>query len=124
MNYSQTSEFERELKAFAKKWRSIPDDLKKVQVLIENLYIKQKEVDLEAYREGIFNNKRAAILQVTDDGREVVKMRLDCASLGSKDILRLIFVYVKQGDTVTFIELYAKNDKSREDVRRISKYLG
>jgi hypothetical protein len=37
--------------------------------------------------------------------------------------LRLVFVAIVNADTVTFIEIYSKNDKSREDAQRVKKYL-
>ena len=126
MNYSTSSEFDRELKTLSKKWRSLPNDFKPVKKSLPLLYtIQPDETDenLRMRRDQFFNNKRATILHTTKDGIEIVKMRLDCASLGNKDMLRLVFVYIMQGDTITFIELYSKNDKQREDQVRIKKYL-
>ena len=126
MNYSTSSEFDRELKTLSKKWRSLPNDFKSVKKSLPLLYtIQPDETDenLRMRRDQFFNNKRATILHTTKDGIEIVKMRLDCASLGNKDMLRLVFVYIMQGDTITFIELYSKNDKQREDQVRIKKYL-
>ncbi len=126
MNYSTSSEFDRELKTLSKKWRSLPNDFKPVKKSLPLLHtIQPDETDenIRMRRDQFFNNKRATILHMTKDGIEIVKMRLDCASLGSKDMLRLVFVYIMQGDTITFIELYSKNDKQREDQVRIKKYL-
>lgn len=126
MNYSSSSEFDRELKSLAKKWRSLYDDFKPVKKTLPLLYVQQDHETDEEFRvrrDQFFNNKRATILQTTEEGKELVKMRLDCASLGGKDILRLVFVYVRDGDTLTFIELFSKNDKKREDAHRIKKYL-
>jgi hypothetical protein len=128
MNFSTTPEFDKELKAFTKKWRSLPNDFVPVRQTLPLLYKcldGEPETALQLRREQFFNTKRASILTTTTDGKEVVKMRLDCASLGSKDILRLIFVCVRDVDTITFIELYAKNDKNkeREDQSRIQRYI-
>jgi len=126
MNYSTSSEFDRELKALSKKWRSLSNDFKPVKKSLPLLYTIQPdetEENLRMRRDQFFNNKRATILHATQDGIEIVKMRLDCASLGNKDILRLVFVYVKYGETIEFIELYSKNDKQREDQSRIKKYI-
>lgn len=54
---------------------------------------------------------------------EVIKMRLDVQSLGASDKARLIFVAVRDKQSITFIELYAKNEKAREDTTRIKKHL-
>lgn len=126
MNYSTSSEFDRELKTFSKRWRSLPNDFVPVKRSLPLLYAIQPnetEESLRLRRDQFFNNKRATILYTTKDGTEIVKMRLDCVSLGNKDILRLVFVYAKYGETIEFIELYSKNDKKREDQSRINAYL-
>jgi len=125
MNYSASSEFDSELKALSKKWRSLPNDFIPVKKSLPLLYAVQAdetEENLRARRAQFFNNKRATILHTNEAGIEIVKMRLDCASLGNKDILRLVFVYAREGNAIKFIELYSKNDKSREDLNRIKKY--
>src|SRR5690606_306397 len=115
---------EKELKKLTKKWRSLPDDLAAAQKQIVNLYVEQADVDdLQEYRAAFFNGKRAAILQTIGDDCEVVKMRLDCASIGTNSKVRLVFVAVYVDSTVTFIELFAKNEKAREDRQRIKRYL-
>ena len=126
MNYSSAPEFDRELKTFAKKWRSLPRDLEVVKKTLPLLF--EQQVDeapdaLQTRRDGFFNNRRAAILSAHDNDTEVVKMRLDCVSLGSKDIIRLVFVCVQSKGSLTFIELYSKNDKQREDTTRIRRYV-
>jgi hypothetical protein len=126
MNYSTSSEFDRELKALSKKWRSLPNDFIPVKKSLPLLYATQPdetEENLRMRRDQFFNNKRATLLHTTEAGIEIVKMRLDCASLGNKDILRLVFVYAKYGETIEFIELYSKNDRQREDQSRIKRYL-
>jgi hypothetical protein len=120
MNFEQVSEFKKELKKLHKKWRSLPNDIKDAQLLIKDIYTSN---DQEEYRKAFFNGKRAALLQKTDNGREVVKMRLDVASLSSDAKVRIVFIAIIEDSTVLFIELYAKNDKDREDLERIKKYL-
>jgi hypothetical protein len=122
MNFDETAEFQKELKSFAKKWRTLPADLKKAKRLINLLYTPITDVDIDTYRENFFGTKRATII-TKNEHYEVVKMRLDCAALGNKSMLRLVFVYVKTAAGVILVELYAKNEKSREDVGRIKKYL-
>lgn len=126
MNFSTSPEFDRDLKSLIKKWRSLADDfipVKKTLPLLYSVQADETEADFRARRAQFFNNKRATILQTTDNGNEVVKMRLDCVSLGNKNVLRLIFVYIKKGDEVVFVELFTKNDKNREDSRRFSRYV-
>lgn len=51
-------------------------------------------------------------------------MRLDVADLHTNSKVRIIFVIKVEDGMITFIELYAKNDKDREDTVRIKKYTG
>ena len=122
MNFDETAEFTRELKSLTKRWDSLHNDLEKVKRQIETLYMENSEINMNEYRQNFFNGKRATILRQSEDN-EVVKMRLDCASLGNKSLLRLIFIYIKTGSRVLLVELYSKNDKSREDTTRIKRYL-
>jgi mRNA-degrading endonuclease RelE of RelBE toxin-antitoxin system len=128
MNYNFTPEFSKELKKLAKDWRSLPSDLELAKKALPLLYVLQgdePEAALQLRREQFFLTKRATILTKTDDGKEVVKMRLDCASLGNKDMVRIVFVAIRDLGNITFIELYAKNSKNkdREDQARIKRYL-
>lgn len=123
LNFDEVPEFAKDLKALKKKWRSLPNDIDDAKLQIEALYgtILQGEA-LKEFREGFFGTKRAAILQV-GDGYEVVKMRLDCASLGTDKKTRLVFVAVVTENTVRLVELFAKNTNEREDARRLKRYL-
>lgn len=122
MNFDTCPEFDREVKRLSKKWRSLPDDLNDAKIQINSLYVGEDEADLIEYRAAFFNNKRASILNLSKDV-EVVKMRLDVAALSRNDKVRLIFVAIKSRNEIKFIELFAKNEKSREDQKRIRKYL-
>jgi hypothetical protein len=122
MNFNHAPEFARDLKRLARKWRSLPDDLQRAQLIIRRLYVDTPDVNRNELRKAFFNNKQATIL-TRGESFEVVKMRLDCSSAGSKNMLRLVFVYVCVGDEVTFVELFSKNDKSREDIRRYRPYF-
>jgi len=122
MNFERTSEFEKELKTLAKKWPSLPQDLKTAELFIETLYVDQDGVDRARHRKNFFNGKRATILSRTER-YEVVKMRLDCTSLRKKDSVRLVFVFICDRNSIKHIDLYSKTDKAREDTVRIQKYL-
>lgn len=122
LNFDETPEFQKDIKRLKKRWRSIPSDINKVKLVIERLYVPLEGVDMKEFRELMFATPRAEILTSTVKC-EVVKMRLDCASLGNDKKTRLVFVAVKAADTIHLLELYAKNDKPREDPKRIKKYL-
>lgn len=120
MDFNQTDEFKKDLKRLTKKWRSVPKDVEEVEETIAALYVDREGVDRQEFRASFFNGKRASILQ-SSEGYEVVKMRLDVESLGTSSKARIIFVAVIFSGQVYFIELYAKNEKPREDKGRIEK---
>ncbi len=122
MNFEQTPEFSKELKKLSKKWASLPSDLLIAKKIISSFYVPQKEVDLEETRKLYFNGKRASIKK-SINGREGIKMRLNCASLGSNQKLRIIFIAIKIKNTVLLVEIYSKSKKSREDEFRFKKYF-
>jgi hypothetical protein len=89
---------------------------------ISSFYVERDDIDLHKYREEFFASKKAAIIYTSEEV-EIVKMRLDVAYLGRNDKARIVFVVVKTKSSVIFIELYAKNDKDREDTSRYKGYI-
>lgn len=122
MNFSYAPEFKKELKTLSKKWRSLSADIEYVKPRIEALYIGDNQQELTDFRNAFFNGKRATILQKVDDV-EVVKIRLDVESLGSNNKVRVVFIAVIATGSVTFLEIYAKNEKDNVDTARIKRYL-
>ena len=120
MNFEQVPEFQKDLKALVKRWRSLPLDIKDAQLQITELY--RAGEDANELRNLFFNGKRATILQ-KGDTYEVIKMRLDVESLHSNNKVRIVFVALVEDGLIKFIELYTKNEKAREDQKRINKYL-
>ena len=123
MNFSETPEFKKDAKRLSKRWRSIPADLDAVKPYILPLYTQQTdETAANEYRQAFFSGTVATILYTQGDV-EVVKMRLDVADLGRNDKVRIIFVAIKTNNEILFVELYAKNEKDREDPARYKPYI-
>lgn len=123
LNFDEVPEFQKDLKTLKKKWRSLPSDVEDVKTQIEALYGTILAGDaLKEFREGFFGTSRATILIQAED-YDVVKMRLDCASLGGDKKTRLVFIAIIKQNRVSFIELYAKNSTEHEDPKRIKRYL-
>lgn len=122
MNFSESPEFQKDVKALSKKVRTLQADIKRVYDRIKPLYIPVKDVDIQTYRSLFFDNKRATILQ-QNETEEVIKMRLDTDTLTMRNKLRLVFIAVVSSGEVIFVEIYAKNDKDREDAQRLKKYV-
>jgi hypothetical protein len=125
VDFRQTPEFKKDLKTLKKRWRSLENDIEIAKKVIVPLYVQTNPRDVisvENYREKFFARKGNTVLKVIDGG-EIVKIRIDCASLGNKNAVRLVFVYRKIGSAIDLLELYSKTDKGREDRGRLKKYL-
>lgn len=120
MNYSRVPEFEKDVKALKKRVRSLEGDLERAKHLIEALYGRHDAEQTE-FRKRFLAGKKATILTKTG-AVEVVKMRLDTDTDSYRGKLRLVFVVAVDRAEVSFIELYSKNDKPREDQRRLRRY--
>ncbi len=120
MNFDQTQEFVKEFKKFNKKWRSLSEDFEVFKNAVTTIYIDTNRSSALHVRETFFATKKAAVLRSITESKEVIKVRLDCRDL-NKDMLRVIFIRI--GNDILLIELYSKNEKDREDVGRINKYL-
>ena len=117
LSFEQTPEFKEDLKALSKRWRSLESDIASAEAALRVIYSGEEEI----YRQ-FFALNRATVITKTETA-EAVKMRLDCKSIGNDKKTRLVFVAVKTEGTIKFVELYAKNEKPREDPGRIKKYL-
>lgn len=120
MNYSRVPEFEKDAKALKKRVRSLEGDLERAKHLIEALYGRHDAEQTE-FKKRFLAGKKATILTKTG-AVEVVKMRLDTDTDSYRGKLRLVFVVAVDKAEVSFIELYSKNDKPREDQRRLRRY--
>ena len=120
MNYSRVPEFEKDAKALKKRVRSLEGDLERAKHLIEVLY-RRPDAEQTEFKKLFLAGKKATIL--TKAGAvEVVKMRLDTDTDSYRGKLRLVFAVAVDKAEVSFIELYSKNDKPREDQRRLRRY--
>lgn len=120
MNYSRVPEFEKDVKALKKRVRSLEGDLERAKHLIEALY-RHPDAEQTEFKKLFLAGKKATILTKTG-AVEVVKMRLDTDTDSYRGKLRLVFAVAVDKAEVSFIELYSKNDKPREDQRRLRRY--
>ncbi len=126
MNFEETAEFKKDVKALKKRVPTLIGDIKRVKPRIEALYIVGDGMTPDEhteFRKQFFEGKKAAILPGSTQESEVIKLRLDTDTTQYRKKLRLVFVAVRTDDTVRFIEIYAKNDKTREDTKRYKSYL-
>ena len=106
-HFNRLPEFEKELKKLIKKYRSLEQDLKVLEQILETVPT------------GIGTN--FTIIHRTKDV-EIVKTRLACASLRDRSV-RVIYAYHKNVISFMYIEMYFKGDKRNEDFERIKNYI-
>lgn len=94
--------------------------MERAKHLIEALYGHPDAEQVE-FKKRFLAGKKATILTKTG-AVEVVKMRLDTDADSYRGKLRLVFAVAVDKAEVSFIELYSKNDKLREDQRRLRRY--
>lgn len=118
MNFKTIEEFEKDLKQLTKKYRSLPDDLETLKHSSIKLFHEQNIIVPQAV---------VKVEGLCSDEVIIYKVRkIACRSLknrGSNSGLRLIYAYTVKTKSITFIEIYAKNQSSVEDKERINSYL-
>jgi len=109
MTIDELDEFKKDLKNLLKKYRTLNDDLVVVKQVLE-----------------IFPDERPPFSFRIDDLGVVtciIKVRkIACKALKGRGVnsgLRLIYAHFQAERRITFIELYHKNEKEKEDRQRI-----
>ena len=109
MNFNQLPEFDKDLKALLKRYRTLNDDLFEVKTIL-----KKRPDEHPPFSFRIDNLAlETCIIKVK---------KIACKSLkgiGVNSGLRLIYAYFPNEQKITFVELYHKNDKDIEDKKRI-----
>lgn len=109
IEFDELPEFSRDKKFLSKRFRSLPEDL---MVLMKVLNDEpNKAPPLSFQMEGF--GMETCIIKVK---------KIACKSLKGRGVnsgLRLIYAYFPERNGITFIELYHKSDKEKEDRERI-----
>ena len=106
-HFNKLPEFEKEFSKLSRKYRSLSDDLEKLERLLNLNPV------------GMGTN----FVTISDSDKvKIVKTRLACKSLKDRSI-RIIYAYYQDKLTFVYIEIYFKGDKENEDKGRITKYL-
>jgi mRNA-degrading endonuclease RelE of RelBE toxin-antitoxin system len=117
ISYSQSSEFQKDLKALKKRFRSLENDIK----------VAKKHAIEGFHLEGIDNRSIFELSGFPDQDIKIHKIKkFACKSLkgrGNKSGIRIIYAYLPKKHQIKFIELYFKGDKANEDRARIKEYL-
>ena len=120
MNFKRDPKFDKEFKKLGKKYRNLANDMELFKRVHQRLYGADANQD---FARNFFASQNAAILNVSDDGcLKIIKARLDSSDLNSKD-LRVIYCCDAKNGLIILTEIYAKNQKGKEDVKRWRDYL-
>jgi hypothetical protein len=113
MNFDELAEFQKDLKALLKKYRTLNEDLNVVKKVLEVLPDQRPPFSFRIDNSGV----ETCIIKVK---------KIACKALKGKGVnsgLRLVYAYFPDKNKITFIELYHKIDKENEDRKRLYKYF-
>ena len=112
------TEFEKDFKKLAKKFRTLDEDL--------NTFIANQ---LKLTHKLKIDNK--GVVRISDLGIEYPKIykarKFPCKALkgkGAASGIRVIYAYYEQDDIIEFVEIYYKGNKKNEDRGRNLNYYG
>jgi hypothetical protein len=109
MIFNELTEFKKDLRVLLKKYKSLPDDLEVVKKVLSIMPDERPPFSFRIDQLGL----QTCIIKVK---------KIACKSLKGKGVnsgLRLVYAYFPNRAEITFIELYHKNEKEREDRKRI-----
>lgn len=109
-HFNQLPEFEKAFLKLFRKYKSLPEDLRKLETIITNPDI------------GPVGVGKNFITLHQSENIKIVKARLACMSLRERS-MRVVYAYHSDKIEFMYIEIYYKGDKENEDNERIKKYL-
>ena len=113
MNFDELAEFQKDLKALLKKYRTLNEDLNVVKKVLEVMPDQRPPFSFRIDNSWV----ETCIIKFK---------KIACKSLKGKGVnsgLRLVYAYFPDKNKITFIELYHKIDKENEDRKRLYKYF-
>ena len=109
-HFNQLPAFEKEFSKLSRKYKSLPDDLHKLEEIITNPHI------------GPVGVGKNFVTLYQGDKIKIVKTRLACRSLRERS-MRIVYAYHEDEIRFMYIEIYYKGDKENEERERIKEYL-
>ena len=116
MQFNEIPEFQRDVKQFLKKFRTIRDDLKILEKVLATEGTTHPQAHL-SYRIPSLGFESPPIIKVK---------KFACKSLkgkGANTGFRIIYAYYPQKQLIQFIEIYLKADQENEDKGRILRHF-
>lgn len=117
ISYSETPEFQRDLKRLLKKYPSLVDDLALVKTAAIELVHVHKMNNLSVFLVPNFGSEAIQICKIKKFACRSLKGR------GAKGGIRVIYAFHSKTLRVDFIEIYFKANQENEDKERIKSYL-
>lgn len=114
MEFANLPEFEKDLKHFLKKYRSLNEDLDVVRMILSKMPDERPPFSFRIDNLGI----TTCVIKVK---------KIACKSLKGKGVnsgFRLIYAWFKEEQRIIFAELYHKSEKQTEDRQRLLKHFG
>lgn len=111
--FEEIDPFKKDFKSLLKKYKTLKDDIKVVQQVLEILPDARPPFSYRIDNLGI----ESCVIKVK---------KIACKSLKGNGVnsgLRLVYAYFKDDNKIVFIEMYHKNDKENEDRDRIMNYF-
>lgn len=107
MNFNELPEFQKEFRRLAKKYKSLPADMREFCNVVSAVPLG--------------TSKHFTVVTQTET-LSIIKARFFCRYLKGSS-LRIIYAYFECKNKIEFIELYYKGEKENENSERISEYL-
>lgn len=109
MDFSELPEFQKDLKALLKKYRTLKEDLEIVKRVLEVEPAERSPFSFRIDNLGL----ETCIIKVK---------KIACKAIKGKGVnsgLRLIYAHFETEEKIVFVELYHKNEQELEDRQRI-----
>lgn len=116
-NFINLSAFDKDFKRLEKRYRTLPEDFSLLKRVLDSIY------------QGLMENTNVFVPIENFCGKNYTSNKVKkftCKALkgkGSQSGIRIIFVYEKEKQQITFIEIYYKGDKKNEDKERLKNFI-
>ena len=117
MKYEETSEFQKDFKKLARKFRTLPRDLETAKTHSVELFYIRKIDNRSVFFIPNFCSEQVKICKLKKFACRALKNR------GAQTGIRIIYAFFPKTQKIVFIEMYFKANKANEDKTRIKNYL-
>jgi mRNA-degrading endonuclease RelE of RelBE toxin-antitoxin system len=117
IDYVKLPTFEKDFKKLFKKFRTLNEDFEVMKANAIEMYHLDNIAAQAVFKIEGFCGENYLSMKVKKFACKSLKGR------GSKSGLRVIYVFEKPKNKITFIEIYYKSDQENEDKKRLLKFL-